>query len=306
MIGVSPQQATSFSEGNTPAWKQLETAVLAAIEGYHATLDDHRLEVLVPRLNTIDLEVRGYAYEGAAMGLTGLDCMMPWKNRLQEYLDGAGGAHTYMVHIGVGEALARLRRKPEPFLKRLDPVLRWLAMDGYGFHEGFFKQRRYIEGQTIPAHLSPYARRIFDQGIGRAIWFLNGANVDRIVDKIVAFPPARQADLWCGIGVGCAYGGGVERAGIERLQAAAGQYAPQLALGAAVVAKGRQRAGNPTPHSDLACEVLCGTSSEVAAHAVDVAFQNLPIDGPEPAYAVLQQRLFDRFAGVGRQKEVVQ
>jgi len=311
LLGVSHKEATSFSEGNTRTWKHLETAVLAAIEGYHATLDGGKLEVLVPRLNTVALELRGYAYEGAAMGLTGLDCVLPWKKRLRAYMTGPGAAHIYMVHIGAGEALARLRRKPEPFIARLeDRVLCWLVMDGYGFHEGFFSQHRYVVEQVVPAHLSSYARRIFDQGLGRSIWFLAGAKVDRIAVTIAVFPSARQADLWVGIGVACAYVGGLDRTAIEALHKEAGPYGPQMALGAAFVAKGRQRAGNLVLHTDLACEVLCGISSNGAAQLVDVAFQNLPTDGPEPAYEILQQRLLGQFTertdSVYKRKEVRQ
>ncbi len=295
LVGVSRREATAFRKGDGPAWDALERSVFAAIEGYHATLDSSRLHVLVPRLNTIDAEVRGYAYEGAAMGLTGLDCMLPG-NRLQAFLAGAGAAHIYMVHIGAGEALARLRRRPEPFLRRLDPVLRWLVMDGYGFHEGFFATNRTIERQVVPSHLSPYARRVFDQGLGRAIWFLRGASVAAVVETIETFPPARHADLWCGVGVACAYAGGVSQDALAELQQQAGAYAAHVAMGVAVVAKGRQRAGNPAPHSDLACDVLCGVPSSVAAAVVDQAFTDLPPDGEEPAYAILQRRLIDHFA----------
>jgi hypothetical protein len=297
LLGVSQKEATAFSEGNTQTWKHLEAAVLAAIEGYHATLDGSKFEVLVPRLNKVPLELRGYAYEGAAMGLTGLDCLLPWKRRLQAYMAGPGSPHIYMVHIGAGEALARLRRKPEPFIARLpDRVLCWLVMDGYGFHEGFFSKRRYIDEQVVPAHLSSYARRIFDQGLGRSLWFTAGANVDKIATMIASFPVARQADMWIGIGVGCAYVGGVDREAIETLRTLAGPYRPQLALGAATVAKGRHRAGNPVPHTDMASEILCGVSSERAAQILDVAFENLPTDGPEPAFEILQQRLLAQFA----------
>ena len=297
LLGVSHKEATAFSEGNTSTWKHLETAVLAAIEGYHATLDGSKFEVLVPRLNKVPLELRGYAYEGAAMGLTGLDCFLPWKKNLKAYMDGPGAAHIYMVHIGAGEALARLRQKPEPFIARLENrVLCWLVMDGYGFHEGFFSRKRYINEQVVQYHISSYARRIFDQGLGRSIWFSAGANVNRIASIIATFPEARQTDLWVGVGVGCTYVGGVDRAAIETLYTSAGPYRPQLAMGASVVAKGRQRAGNLVPHTELACEILCGLSSEKAAHILDVAFQNLPITGPEPAYEILQQRLLKQFA----------
>ena len=310
LLGVSQKEATSFSEGNTRTWRQLETAVLSALTGYHATLESSHFEVLVPRLDEVELELRGYAYEGAAMGLTGLDCFLPWKKRLKAYMAGPGSAHIYMVHIGAGEALARLRRKPEPFIARLeDRVLCWLVMEGYGFHEGFFSRHRHVEEQVIPAHLSSYARRIFDQGLGRSIWFTAGANVERIAATIATFPQARQADLWVGVGVGCTYVGGLDRAAIEALRRAAGPYAPQMAVGAAFVAKGRQRASNPTAHTELACEVLCALSADQAAHKTEVAFQDLPTDGVEPAFEILQQRLLAQFAApaerVYQQKEAI-
>lgn len=311
LLGVSHKEATAFSEGNSPTWKHLETAVQAAVGGYHAVLEGSRFEDLVPRLNTVPLELRGYAYEGAAMGLTGMDCFLPWKKRLRAYMAGPGAPHIYMVHIGAGEALARLRRRPEPFIARLeDRALCWLVMDGYGFHEGFFSRHRYVDEQIVPGHLSSYARRIFDQGLGRSIWFSAGADVERIATMIAAFPQARQADLWIGIGVACGYVGGVDRAAIEALQRAADAYRPQMAVGTAFVAKGRERAGNQVPHTDLACRVLWGISSESAAYIVDVAFQNLPTDGPEPAYEILQQRLLAQFAeradGIYQHKEAIQ
>jgi enediyne biosynthesis protein E3 len=297
LLGVSHEEATAFSKGDAANWRHLEQAVLTAVGGYHAVLEGGSLDDIVARLDRTPLALRSYAYEGAAMGFTGMDCFLPWKSRFREYAKGPGAPHIYQVHIGAGEALARLRRKPEPFLNRLgDPVLRWLVMDGYGFHEGFFKPKRYVTGQEVPLHLSPYARRVFDQGIGRSIWFLTGAQVDAIAAVISAFPAARQPDLWLGIGVACGYVGGVRRADIERLREAAGPCRDRLAVGAAFVAKGRQRAGNPVPDTDLACEVLCGMTSAQAARLMEDAFASLPVRSPEPGYELLQRRLLATFA----------
>lgn len=296
LMGVSHKKATSFSKGDTEGWKHLENVVLTALEGYHATLDSSKLEVLVPRLDTIPLEMRSYAYEGAAMGLTCFDCMLPGKKRLPTYLAGPGAPHIYMVHIGIGEALALLHRNPEPFLARLeDPVVRWLVMEGYGFNKGFFSWNRFVEKQAILKYLSPYARRIFDQGLGRSIWFLDGANVERMAATIATFPAARQADLWVGIGVACTYVGGVDRATVEALQKAAGSYKSYMAMGAAFVAKGRRLAGNPVPHTDLVCNIWWGLTADQAADITTAAFQDIP-DGPEPAFEILQQRILAEFA----------
>lgn len=296
LIGVSPEEATSFIARDSEDLPHLEAVVLSALEGYHATLDSSRLEKLIPQLDKVALAMRGYAYEGAAMGLTGLDCMMPWKSRLQEYIEGPGSPHLYMAHIGAGEALARLGRKPEPFINKMkDHTVSWLIMEGYGFHEGFFRRPRYVEAQAIPSHLSAYARRIFDQGIGRSIWFTEGAHIERVAAMIKTFLAERQANLWLGVGVGSTYVGGLERSQIEKLRQVAGSYANYMAVGAAFVAKGRQRAGNEVPHTDLSCEVLCGISAEEAAHQTSLAFLNLPAESPQVAFEVLQQRLLAKF-----------
>ncbi len=296
VMGVPDREATQFSRGDTPNWNHLKTVVRSAVGGYHAVLDGSRLDDLIPRLDRTPLEFRGYAYEGAAMGLTGLDLFLPGRSRLRRYMDGPGSPHIYMVHIGAGEALARLRRKPEPFLRRLpDPALRWLVLDGYGFHEGFFKPRKFVTQQRVPSHLSAFGRRVFDQGVGRSIWFASGASVDDIARTIATFPAHRHADLWLGIGVACGYVGGVETSTVQALRAAAGRHLPRLAVGTAFVAKGRIRAGNPIPGTDIACEVLCGMSSQDAAETVDRAWEDL-IDSPSrPAYGHLQDRLEDNF-----------
>jgi len=296
-MGVPPEKAISFSQGNSAPWKHLEAVVLTALEGYHLTLDSSKFEVLIPRLDEIPLEMRSYAYEGAAMGLTGLDLMFPWKRRLRAYIAGPGAPHIYMVHIGAGEALALLNRNPERFIASLeDRVICWLVMEGYGFHKGFFHSKRYLTEQKIPGRFSRYGQRIFDQGLGRSIWFLAGANVERIAATLATFSSARQADMWVGIGVACTYVGGVDRSTVEALQEVAGLYEAQMALGAAFVAKGRQLAGNPVPHTDLVCEALWGLTADQAAEKTTRAFQNLPLAGPEPAFEILQQRLLADFA----------
>jgi hypothetical protein len=296
VMGVSDREALAFSRGDTPAWKHLESVVGTAVGGYHLVLDDHRLAGLVPRLEAVEASLRGYAYEGAAMGLTGMDLFLPG-SRFRQYVAEAAQPHLYMVHIGAGEALARLRRSPEPFLRRLDdPVVRWLVMDGYGFHEGFFKPRRHVRDQRVPVKLSPFAARVFDQGVGRSIYFAEGADAGRIARSLAAFPEHRQADLWLGVGVACGYVGGMDREQLLALRESAGEHAARIAVGVAFVSKGRIRAGNPIPDTGTACEVFCGgISTEAAADIVDEAWLDLPDTEASPAYDALQNRLAARF-----------
>jgi len=290
-FGVSDKEASSFSEDDRRAAQRLETVIRLVTRGCQITLQNSNFAVLVPRLNEGDPELRGFIYEGAGIGLAALDCLLPWKKRVKDFLDGPGSTYIYAVPLGAGMGVARLRRNPERFMRHLDPVLGWIIVDGYGFHEGFFSRKRYIEKQEVPKHLSAYARRVFDHGLGRAIWFVRSTNVERVAATIASFPLERQADLWSGIGLACGYTGGVDHATVKALQVVAGHYQHHLALGAAIAANARHEVGNPSPHAERACEVLWGLPSETVSHMTDAARENLPPDGDEPAYEVWRQRL---------------
>jgi len=267
------------------------------VSGYHSALENPKLGHLVPQLDQAPLELRGFAYEGAAMGLALLDLITPWnRGRISAFLAGAGDSHAYMVHVGAGWLLARMPVNVEKIRRRFDPLLGWLLIDGYGFHEGFFHWPNYIDGQPPPQRLTGYAPRVFDQGLGRSLWFVNGTDSDLIAATIRTFSQERRGDLWSGVGLACGYAGGMgDDTALCQLRAAAGAFQPQLAQGSAFAAKARQRAGNITGHTRMACDILCGLTAEQAAAVTDAALENLPATEAEPAYEIWRRRIQERF-----------
>ena len=310
LLSISLEEATfarrKFRGGDIEVQQHLEQIGRIFLQGYQAAITfgtaqgaiaNDNPETLISHLSAVEAEWRGFAYEGAAMGLALLDNLTPWKrNRVEVFLAGAGAEHSYMVHMGVGWVLARLHRPIEEFIARLDPLLGWLAIDGYGFYEGYFHWKKYVKNQVTPRGLSGYALRAFDQGLGRSLWFVDSADVTCLPFTLYRFDPVRRADLWSGIGLACAYAGGVNRAALESLRIASSEYWPQLAQGVLLAAKARARAGNPAAHTELACQVLCGMSSEAAAQITDMALKNLQADGALPAYEVWRQRIQSQFA----------
>jgi hypothetical protein len=201
-----------------------------------------------------------------------------------------------MMHVGFGWALARLRRSVAPYLATLDPLLGWLAVDGYGFHEGYFSWPRYVERQAIPDRLNGYERRVFDQGLGRSIWFVKGAHIASVASAINAFPLSRRNDLWSGAGLACAYAGGCRQTAIESLRVNAAGHLPALAQGVAFAAKTRQRAANLNAHTESVCRVICERTVEEAAAITDAALQDLRDEGALPAYEVWRRRIQNKLA----------
>lgn len=300
-LGLSSTEATFAKRGflmvEEDARQRLEQIGITFLSGYHAALEETGFVPLARRLANVEAELRGFAFEGAAMGLALLDCFTPWRNdRWRTFTNRLAEPHIYMMHVGLGWALARLRRRVTSHLVQLDPLLGWLVVDGYGFHEGYFSWRRYVEQQAIPDRLDGYARRVFDQGLGRSIWFVKGADVASIASAIDAFPPARRDDLWSGAGLACAYAGGSNRTAIELLRAAAGRHFPALAQGVAFAAKTRQRAANLNSHTETVCRVMCGQSAENLAAITDAALENLHGEDGLPAYEVWRRRIQDKLA----------
>lgn len=286
----------NFQAANPTARSHLEGIGRAFIDGYNAALEFIDLRQLAPHLMTVRSELQGFAFEGAAMALTLLDIFLPRrKRRATAFLNGVGSAHPYMIHVGMGWAYARLGRRLHLPRCNLDALLCWLLADGYGFHEGYFHRTRAISAQTPPARLSGYARRVFDQGLGRSLWFVNGADIKHISRTAAAFPRFRQADLWSGIGLACTYAGGADANAVERLRMASDIYWPQLAQGAAFAAKARLRAGHLPPHSDAACRLLCGVSAATAASITDQALASLPMNDSTPGYEIWRQRIQAHF-----------
>jgi enediyne biosynthesis protein E3 len=287
-----------FLTTTSAAQGRLESVGKNFLRGYHAALRDADPNRLAEVLESIEQADRGFAYEGAAMALALLDQILPSRrNRWQQLLSGPGSAHLYMLHVGYGWALARvpwLRQNPERQLARFHPLWRWLVVDGYGFHEGYFHARRYVSTSRLPPKLTGYARRAFDQGLGRSLWFLGGADAENVAQLVSSFDKRRQADLWSGVGLGCAYAGGADKSFLAALRQAAGAYESCLAQGAAFAAKARQHAGNPASHTASACEQWCGMDADAAAALTDECVAGLSGNESEPAFELWRRRIQSR------------
>ena len=305
VLGISPRETSFARRGfrcdSAAVRERLEEVGRCFVHGYLRALEAADEEALAARLETeVARDLRGFAYEGAGMALTLLDTLVPWRRgRLRRFLAGPGWAHVYIVHIGAGWTLARLPIPVHRLLGGLHPLFRWLALDGYGFHQGFFHWPQAIVRRQVPRRLSGYARRVFDQGVGRSLWFVEGADPGRIAADVAAFPTARQPDLWAGVGLACAYAGGVDRDTLAAVCRAAGPARPALAQGVAFAAKARLWAGNPTAGTALACAVVCGMTVEEAAAVTDRSLPGGAADDDVPLFELWRQRIQQCFASEG-------
>jgi enediyne biosynthesis protein E3 len=279
--------------------QRLETVGARFLEGFRYALESAGVAEAAARLETVDRMYRGFAYEGATMGYAVLDGLTPVGGRRTErFMAGPAAPHVYMAYVGIGWAYARLPRLRWGAVPTPDRLLRWLVLDGYGFYHAFFNTDRVVHRQLRPgARRWPadvpgdYWRRVVDQGIGRAMWFVAGADPDVANTLISRFDPARHGDLWSGMGLAATYAGGATEAELKTLHHHAGRHQPHLAQGAAFAAQARLFAGLLAPHNTTATSIFCGRTPEDAAEVTVVERVALPEDGALPAYEVWRRRI---------------
>jgi enediyne biosynthesis protein E3 len=280
-----------------PALKPLARVVNTVLDCGFFAIANPRFDVLVPMLESRDVELQGFAYEGAGMGLAIRDCWMPWMHYTRRFAAGPAARWQRAVYLGAGLGFARMGRDPQRFHKHLpDRFWSWCIFDGYGYLKGILGngRQRYLEQCAEPEKLRGYARQAFDQGMGRGIWFLEHGNPEQVGSVIQRFPERRQPDLWSGVGYACAYAGGGNYQALEMLGRTAGPYAASLGVGVAASARTRHTIGNPVEHNDIACAVLCRMSSIEAARLADEAMRDLPPGSEaEPPYEIWRGRLRD-------------
>lgn len=294
-----------FPAAPSPDAQRLEAIPQAVICGFEWGIDARDQWEVERRLDLVDAEMRGFAYEGVTMAFTVLDAMGRG-HRTRDLLLGPGRSHIFLAYIGMGFAMARLPRRlwqkvvPDLSGDPYYPTMSWLAVDGYGFDRAYFDTRRWVDRQQVPAPYgwagSPdYFLRAVDQGIGRALWFICGGHAAEIATAVGRFASHRQPDLWSGIGLAATFAGGSDPDGLAALRRAAGGDWTQLALGVVFAVKARAYAGLVPGHTTIACSVLADISVDKAVALADAAAVSSP--GSEPAYELWRQRIRAHFDG---------
>lgn len=303
LFGISPDEALFARRGFLPApdarrQARLEEIGRTFVSGYLVALDDLDLADLTARLDETPLVRRGFAFEGAAMALGILDdAWVRRPSRFAAFVAGPGAHHRYMLHVGYGWAAARLPWRRLRLHRERFGLLHWLVVDGYGFHEGYFHAPRTVAEHHTPRALRGYARRAFDQGLGRSLWFVNGGDVERLAACVGRFPLDRQPDLWSGVGLAVTYAGGASPDELRWLLARAGTLQPHLTQGAAFAAGARDLAGTPAAHTEEASLTLCGTSAAALARLTEDARLAARAIGPDtPAYESWRGHVRDALA----------
>jgi hypothetical protein len=249
-------------------------------------------------LATVPDEERGFAYEGAGMFAAILDLATAGRTRaLARLLDGPGDAYTHLVHVGAGWFFTVARVSVVPMLPST-PLFRWLALDGSGFGEVYFGGLPALYRRARRTPSPKWEARL--AGCGRALWFVESADVEGIGAVIRKAAQPAQPHLWAGVGLAAAYAGATDDAGRDRLVAEAGAHLAHLLQGVTFAVGARVRSGIVPAHTERACTQLLGVGAAQAAAWTDETSADLGRTRDVESYMRWKARLRALIAQGGR------
>ncbi|WP_219467104.1 DUF1702 family protein [Nonomuraea rhizosphaerae] len=255
----------------------IEGAEKSYLFGFNAVLSRE-----IGKIEEVSVEQRSFAYEGAGAACTVLDLLtMTRGRRLHELLAGPAQHHRHAALLGAGRGHALLRLRPVRGVRGAHhPLLRWLAVDGFGFQWSLQRADRMVGERIMPDLLTRAHCAIFDQGLGRLLWMHECASPDDLATRIEAYPAPRRGDLWTGAGFAATHLGGADLDELWWLtdHAGADGFRPHLAQGCAFAVAAGLQAGPLPDHVAQAAPILAGAEPDEAALWTDGALLELGDD----------------------------
>jgi hypothetical protein len=268
VFGMSLSEANftsrKFEEG-FEAQKRLEFVAKTVVNGYNTAVENGLNDDLRAITKSKTKELSGFFHEGIGMGLYALDIFsIQKKNRFWKYIDEKEKKHEYMSYIGAGLTCGVFNASFKKVIDKGCPMSACLVIDGVGFYYAMFKTKKTLQKFYIPKSIknnSFYLER-YDNGIGRALWFYNSGEPERIQKTISTFSEERRPAIWSGIGLAAAYAGGVSLAKIKRLKELSEKHSLMLGQGVLLAAHTRYTAGNPQKDENTVVILTGATGKE--------------------------------------------
>jgi hypothetical protein len=143
-------------------------------------------------------------------------------------------AHPYPIssYLGLGMALAQLRLDPSPYVAEAPVLWGSRIWAGYGYYNNYFRKRTEVDYMN---EQSTEVKALYWQGIGRSYWHKSQGDVQVLKENLDGLEGERLKAAWRGIGIASTYLGIVGEPLWKALEAMAGPYKQQLAVGAILV-----------------------------------------------------------------------
>lgn len=201
----------SFKNSNPHYTKKFPEILKSFLTGHNNMLSLFlRIDHVREKLDQSNPFYRGFAYEGAGMGLGARAAIMLRRGaRFEKNILKLDPSYIYQYYVGLGWWLFKVcqfnKRGYDQWLKTLDPQYGPILFDGVGFIVGLFHYKTDPSIITKFNNFSADHQRIVYQGFGRSLWFQHEFQLDKVLETIEELPVNHREDILSGVGLAVAY-----------------------------------------------------------------------------------------------------
>nr|WP_254436905.1 DUF1702 family protein [Ruegeria arenilitoris] len=274
----------------------LQAIATTFVRGYNVMFGAAPISRLDDIHDQISVSLRGFLVEGAAMGAAVRDGMVLQAGLLSALHTRYHSKYQYLIQVGSGWALARMPWISRRLFQTLPPELYTLTLDGRGFHNTFFKPERALHGLTVKCQ--GLAGGAYDQGVGRALWFVSLADLETTLSSVERAHPSRQANLLSGLGLAMSYAGPSRMQDFKNVCDSFPAHQAAFMQGVSFAITALDAAGAVRPELQVLSSQLLGAPYREIVPAIE---NDRPSDGPSSfqdsleAYEVWRNRTRLRF-----------
>lgn len=266
-------------------------------ESANAIGPDTDITKWVDSLKSLKLSDRIVAYEGSFGTAVCLDASHPTEQSRVAQMVELAPDHLAGLGLGVGHALASLNITADISQAVSEHYLGWMAMDSYGMNQGYFHWYDSVQNMQVPKNLPPLAMAAFEQGLGRAIWFISNGDPKVIQPLLERFPVTRQPNLWRGVGLMTSFWGAEDEQGMKKLLKLSKQFRPFFQQGAAQGVSFRVDLDDVNDYTEAASRLICSASIDEIGELCELLMvQNTGDTFDSRAYHSWQNALVDFFS----------
>ena len=264
-----PKQARHLRNPANDKVIEVNTVIEMIVDGYNAGMDSS-ISALTRQIQSLPITERRVLFEGAAGGLftAYLDGLIEYET-IDAFLAQTDPYRVAITGLGLGTALSHTDTVLTCIQGVNPSYWSWMTYDAHGFHDGLFRWKMAISEKCTPPQTSILWSRAYDQGLGRSLFFVAGADPRIILRLIDKFPVERRADLWSGVGLMVAYWGALDVKDLRLLLKRSGEYRPVLQAAVAFAASLRLGADEPRDFTEAASQIICRAHSEEVARVAD-------------------------------------
>jgi len=271
---VKDLRLTKPSQAVPSSRREVVDKIVSSLLLGHELAQEYEPDELAKQILEVPGSARAIIFEGAYTAVAKQDIAKRAGGEHVGILVEAAPGTEAQLNAGLGALMSDIESPIFPHALE-DSFFGWIALQGRGARDGYYRWTETLLKQEIPACIPEWGRQAYDEGVGGGIWYVGAAEPKLMRDLISSFPPYRRFDLWAGVGYLIGMWGLHDEKDMRLVRKYSGAYREGLWRGLLMGTAGCMYNKVMPDHLPTACEIIMQASCDEIYQVVGEEMQRI-------------------------------